>query len=175
MEKKYCSIYEISFYTGVSNSILFGIMEIIDYYYFSLDNLDEYFGNFNATEFLVMIGFMIIQLGLYLSLLITIKNYTPCHVFTITVFGQLSDYLDFSTISIILIICYLFIFLISLIFNEIVEINVCGLSKNTKRNIIQRSENEILLLNKKETLNSTEDNEENGNTLTELVKRDTIY
>ena len=87
----------------------------------------------------------------------------------------MSDYLDFSTISIILIICYIFIFLISLIFNEIIEINIYGLSKNTKRNIIKRSENEILFLQKKDTLNSVGDNDEYINTLTELEIRDSIY
>ena len=38
----------------------------------------------------------------------------------------------------------------SLIFNEIIEINFCGLSDNTKRNIILRAEKEILMLGKNE-------------------------
>ena len=59
MEKKYCSVYELSLYTGVIYSLLFGIMQIFDYYFFSLDNLDEYFGEFNTIEFLVMQGFLI--------------------------------------------------------------------------------------------------------------------
>ena len=175
MEKKYCSVYELSVYTGVINSILFGIMQIIDYYFFSLDNLDEYFDGFNVTEFLVMQGFFITQLGIYLCTLMTIKNYTPCHAFTITVFGQFANYLDFSAISIILIICYIFIFIFSLIFNEIIEINFWGLSKNTKRNIIKRAENEISSLVKKDTFNSVGDNDENRNSLIELQTRDSIY
>ena len=50
--------------------------------------------------------------------------------------------MDFSSNSIIIIICLIFVLLLSLIFNEIIEINVCGLSNNTKKNIIMRSESE---------------------------------
>ena len=85
---------------------------------------------------------MATQLGLYLSALITIKNYSPCHVFIIMVFGQIAYYLDFSSNSIIIIICLIFVLFLSLIFNEIIEINFWGLSKNTKKNIIMRAESE---------------------------------
>ena len=75
-----------------------------------MDNLDEYFDEFNLTEFLMAKGLFITQLGLYLCILITIKNYNPCHAFTITVFGQFVNYLYFSAISIILIICFFLFF-----------------------------------------------------------------
>ena len=39
----------------------------------------------------------------------------------------------------IIIIFLIFIFLLSLVFNEIIEINCFGLSKNTKRNIMNRA------------------------------------
>ena len=73
MEKKYVSVYEISFYTGVINSILFVVMQVIDHFYFDLDDLDAYFSNFNLTEILVMLGLLITQLGLYLCTLMTIR------------------------------------------------------------------------------------------------------
>ena len=47
---------------------------------------------------------------------------------------------------IVVIICLLFILFFSLIFNEIFEINVCGLSHNTKRNISKRAVNEDINL-----------------------------
>ena len=36
----------------------------------------------------------------------------------------------------------------ALIFNEIIEINILGLSYNTKRNIVNRGEDEYLMKNK---------------------------
>ena len=174
MEKKYVSVYELSVYTGVINSIFFGIMEVIDHFYFDLDDLDAYFSNFNLTEILVMLGLLITQLGLYLCTIMTIRNYTPCHVFTILIFGQLANYLDFSAVSIVLIICFVFILFISLIFNEIIEINFWGLSDNTKKNIIARAEAENANLEKNYTMNSIDENGEIRETMVELEKRDSV-
>ena len=174
MEKKYVSVYELSVYTGVINSIFFGIMEVIDHFYFDLDDLDAYFSNFNSTEILVMLGLLITQLGLYLCTIMTIRNYTPCHVFTILIFGQLANYLDFSAVSIVLIICFVFILFISLIFNEIIEINFWGLSDNTKKNIIARSEAENANLEKNYTMNSIDENGDIRVTMVELEKRDSV-
>ena len=173
MEKKYVSVYELSLYTGIIDSILFGLLQIIDYYCnLKIDNLDEYFSKFSATEIFVILGLLVTQLGLYLCTLITNKNFTPCHVFTIVVFGQLANYMDFSAVSIILIICYIFIFFISLIFNEIIEINVWGLSDNTKRNITKRAESENQTIEKNNTMSSIE--ELNRDTLIELEKQDSF-
>ena len=121
-------------------TILFVIFLVFDYYFFKLDNYKEYFNNFNGRELLSIIGVIITQFGLYLSILFTNKNNTPCHIFIIYVFGYLAYYLDFSSHSIVIIICIIFILFMSLIFNEIIEINYCGLSKNTKRNIILRAQ-----------------------------------
>ena len=163
----------MSLYTGIIDSILFGLLQIIDYYCnLKIDNLDEYFSTFSATEILVILGLLVTQLGLYLCTLITNKNFTPCHVFTIVVFGQLANYMDFSAVSIILIICYIFIFFISLIFNEIIEINVWGLSDNTKRNITRRAESENQTIEKNNTMSSIE--ELNRDTLIELEKQDSF-
>ena len=143
METKFCTVYDISFYTGLIVTVLFGIFSVFDYYFFKLDNFKEYIENFDIKELLVLLGYIITQLGLYLGALFTNKNNTPCHIFIIYVFGQLAYYVgDFSNNSIIVIVCLVFILFLSLIFNEIIEINFCGLSANTKRNIIKRAESE---------------------------------
>jgi len=69
---------------------------------------------------------------------------------------------------IVVIICLLFILFFSLIFNEIFEINVCGLSDNTKRNISKRAiaDEEDIIEIKKHTM-ETELNEG-----LELISRD---
>ena len=145
METKFASVYEISLFTGLIVTVLFGAFSVLDYFFFKLDNLKEYFDNFNTTELLVVFGYLITQLGLYLGALFTNKNNTPCHIFIIYVFGQLAYYLDFSENSIVIIICLVIILFLSLIFNEIIEINCFGLSDNTKIKIIKRGESEDLI------------------------------
>jgi hypothetical protein len=138
MENKFCSVHEIALYSGLICLILFLLFSLLSYHYWDLDNFSDYFNNFNITELLVLIAYFITQYGLYIGALLTNKNNTPCHIFIIYIFGQLAYYTNFSTNSIILIICLIFILFMSLIFNEIIEINFCGLSENTKKNILNR-------------------------------------
>ena len=140
MDTKYCSVYELSFFTGVFDFILIGIFAIFDYYFFELDDLGQYFNNLNGIETIKLLAFMISQLGIDLCCFITEKNYTPCHIFIIYVFGQLVYYINFSLKSLIIFICFFLILIFSLIFNEIIELNFYGLSDNIKRNIINRGE-----------------------------------
>ena len=62
--------------------------------------------------------------------------------FYYSIFGQIAYYIDFSVKPIPILICLIFILFVSLIFNEIIEFNFCGLSDNTKKNIMLRSNNE---------------------------------
>ena len=154
MENKFCSVYEISFYTGLILTVLFGIFTIFDIYFFKLDNYRDYFDNFNSKELLVLIGYIFTQLALYMSILFTNRNTTPCHIFIIRIFGQLAYYLDFSIKSIPVFVCLIFILFVSLIFNEIIEFNFCGLSDNTRKNIMLRSNSEDSEIQTKSTINS---------------------
>ena len=143
MEKKYVSVYELSFYIGVINFILSAIIEVFDYFFFKYDDLDKYFNNFDIKELLVMLGIISSQFVLNIAYLFTIKIYSPCHVFIIFVFGQLAYYITFeegALISALVISLLIFILFLSLIFCEIIELNFCGLSRNTKKNIAARSE-----------------------------------
>jgi len=146
MEKKYVSVYELSFYIGLINIILFGIFSIFDYYFFRLYDYEIYFNNFNNIELLVLLGVIFTQLGINLSTLITNRNNSPCHIFIILVFGQIAYYMNFSGYSIVVIIFLIIILFLSLVFNEIIEINIWGLSYNTKRNISKRAEIEDFLI-----------------------------
>ena len=154
MNTKFVSIYEICFYDGLFDIILFGLFSIFDYYFFHLDSYDEYFNNFNGVELLVVFGQIITQFGMGLSTFLTIKNNSPCHVFIIYVFGQMG-YLKFTKENTIVFICLILMLFLSLIFNEIIELNFWGLSHNTKRNIIERAvSNEDLLIIKSESIES---------------------
>ena len=144
MEKKFISVYLLLFSNGVFTVIILGIFAIFDYFFIHIDKYKEYFGEFSVEELLIALGTIITQFSLKLSIALTNKYFSPCHIFIIFVFGQLGVYVDtkyfeFIWKMIVVIICLLFILFLSLIFNEIFEINVCGLSDNTKKNISKRA------------------------------------
>jgi hypothetical protein len=143
MEKKYASPYEIGFFNGLINLILFIIGAVIDNFFIKKFEYKEYFDNFNGKELLVVLGLMITQFGIYISLFIIDKKDTPCHIFIVFVFGQLAYYYKLTEISIVSIICLILILFFSLIFNEIIELNFLGLSQNTRKNIINRANTEV--------------------------------
>ena len=148
MEKKYISVYEFSFYIGLFNLIVLIIFAIIDSNYFHLYEYNEYFDKIDYKEILKVLGVLFTQLGINLGSLFTTKNCSPCHVFIIFVFGQIAYYICFTSEYIILVtICLIIILFFSLLFNEIIEIDLFGLSYNTKRNIIKRAENETITNN----------------------------
>ena len=161
IEKKYASPYEIGLFNGIINLILFIIFAILDYYFFKLNEYEEYFNHFNTTELLVIFGLMITQLGIYLSLFIIDKNDSPCHIFIVFIFGQIAYYLKEDK-KVIVYICLAIILFFSLVFNEIIEIRICGLSHNTKKNIINRAQNEVgdSLIPKIDTLDEISDKDE---------------
>ena len=161
IEKKYASPYEIGLFNGIINLILFIIFAILDYYFLKLNEYEEYFNRFNTTELLVIFGLMITQLGIYLSLFIIDKNDSPCHIFIVFIFGQIAYYLKEDK-KVIVYICLAIILFFSLVFNEIIEIRICGLSHNTKKNIINRAQNEVgdSLIPKIDTLDEISDKDE---------------
>ena len=145
MQEKYCNPYEISLFIGVFNLIYFGLFSLLSYYFLKVDDFSEYFNNFNNSELFALISLSFIQLGFSLSCLIINDNKTPCHIFIISVMGHFGNYTDFSTYSTVLFICLFFLLFMSLVFTEIIEINFCGLSYNTNRNISKRAETANLL------------------------------
>ena len=164
MEKKYASPYEIGFFNGLINLILFIIGAVIDNFFIKKFEYKEYFDNFNGKELLVVLGLMITQFGIYISLFIIDKKDTPCHIFIVFVFGQLAYYYKLTEISIVSIICLILILFFSLIFNEIIELNFLGLSKNTRKNIINRANTEVegALFVKNEALEGNYETQKDG-------------
>ena len=157
MEKKYISVYEFSFYIGAFNLIVLIIFSIFDYYFFHIySNYGDILSNLGGIEILKVLGVLFTQVGINLGTLFTTKNCSPCHLFIIFVFGQVAYYINFDIYRGLVISCLIIILFFSLIFSEIIEINLFGLSHNTKRNIIGRSESEILVKN--ETIEEMDEN-----------------
>ena len=97
----------------------------------------------------------------------TNKENTPCHIFIISVIGNFANLADFSIYSVVIIIFLIFLLFMSLIFTEIIEINICNLSYNTKRNIDNRAKiDNMFVENNDSTFSSinsaNEENEKNN-------------
>ena len=162
MDYKFCSPFEITFYEGFL-AFIFNIIFLIistnipladDFKYNSLftiteykgkkylDNFYAYFDKLNIIEVSLFIVSMIGRLLFNLFSHITIKYFTSSHVFLILIMGEISslDFRDKNKEKIIFsIIIFIIEFLMILIFCEIIELNFCGLEKNTKKNILERT------------------------------------
>ena len=148
MEKKFCSIYELTGFIGIFLLVFSVIFSLLNYYYFKIDDFNEYINNLSILKILIDFAFTFIQLALCFSIFFTIKNNTTCHIYIISIFIIISNnIMNFSENTIITIICLVFILFMSLVFNEIIEINCFGLSDNTKRNIMKRERNDDLMIN----------------------------
>ena len=169
MEKKYISVYGFSFYMGFFSLIILLIVVIFDYYFFKWTDYNNYFSNFDYKELLIVLGVIFTQLVINLTTLFTTKYNSPCHVFIILVFGQLAYYIDFKDNAPLVIAFLIIILFLSLIFNEIIEVNLCGLSYNTKKNISKRAENEMFINN-----DTFEENFEDNENLKELNNKEGV-
>jgi hypothetical protein len=142
MKIKFASPFEIGVYIGLINLILFIIFAILDHYFIGLNNYFNFFNNFNGNKILTILGLMVTHL--YICCFIIDKNNTPCHIFIVFAFGQLAYYSKDIKISlVVVIICLIIILFFSLVFNEIIEHDFCGLSRNTRRNMAHRAKNEV--------------------------------
>lgn len=177
MEYCFCVPYEISFYQGLFSLIINIILLVIftnkniennnkyqkiDYKEKKyLDNFYQYIENIDITQIFVFIVIMICRLCFNLFSNITVKFYTPSHVALILLIGEIIfifiDYYDDNQ-KIWQLIANIIIFIICLfmllIYTEIIELNFCGLEKNTRKNIAERAD--------KTSDNSNDSNDQSG-------------
>ena len=159
MEKKFCSVYELTGFNGIFLIIFLIILSLLNIYCIKLDDFDEYFNELNTEKILIGLLNSFIEFILFLSVCFTIKNNTSCHIYLISVCLTIADsFMNFSKNTIIAIICLAFILFMSLVFFEIIEINCFGLSYNTKRNIMKREINDNTSLDKNLTFDSENSN-----------------
>ena len=101
-----------------------------------------------------------------LSILLTIKYFSPAHTIIIIVIGKTApsiiNLINFEgkISDIVSLIALLVIFIILLIFNEVIELNCFKLQKNTVKNIQERAANETLQDNKNDDDLGLNENEE---------------
>ena len=150
--------YEISFYQGIFDLLFFYILLIIftnveinnenfqniDYkgkkY---LDNFFSYIDNINTPKIFAFIIMMMTQFCFNLFSNITVYYFSPAYVGFILLIGDLSFIFNFNEIEPLIfygkIIFFVICLFMLLIYNELIEINFCGLSNYTRKGIMRRA------------------------------------
>ena len=127
------------------------------------DNIIEYFGNFDYNDFLILFLSIIAYFFFNVCLLLTCNYFTPFHTLIISIINDFHLYLRpsenvfLSIASVLILILIAFAFLIYI---EIIEINICNISYDTKKHIEIRSESESSIEN--EDLFSSNEEKEDG-------------
>lgn len=149
MEKYFCSPYEICLWEGVINFILFSLCLLV-FNIFGLtigdtiypQNLFDYYNNFDINDIIVILINVFASCFYNILVLITCNEYTPCHVLIILIINESYYYFKFkenlilNTIGFCILLLLLIVFLV---FIEMIELNICEISRNTIKNISIRA------------------------------------
>ena len=161
MIKKFIKSYSILFFQGLIELILGIITLVIATYYFQFDSFRTYFEDIDGMEIFRAITLIFTNFITFLTIYIVIDLFTPFHIFLENILTGIiiSCFDGIFNIDTITTITYLSFILIAifmiLIFIEIIQLNFCGLSTMTKKNIEERAKLDSIL--------SIEDNDEEDN------------
>ena len=155
MEKNYCNPYELCFLVGIVGFILQSICLVI-FCRFGLsangikhpDNLIQYFNEFDYNDLIVCLSIIITYFIFNISLILTCGYFTPIHILIIIIIKATgSHFLPDSNfaLNILSIFILILIAIMLLVFIEVIEINICDLSYNTKKNIEFRAKKDLLI------------------------------
>jgi len=183
MEYKYISSYRASFMFSIINIIIIFVV-YLTVSFFPCDNElcktqyngKYYFGNllslFNMSFLFLLIIFILKSILLVLNFII-IYDFSVCHSFLIIQLTQMIGNVSLlllnleETYYILIMILFFFginIFFI-LLFLEIIEVNICNISYNTKKNIQIRAKSEMEISN---LALISDDNTVNNDDITDL-------
>ena len=158
MDHRSCSPFEVTFYEGtfvlIANSILLAIFTNVPITdengkLSEILSLTKYNGNIYIDNFIaafkdMKVGevflFILSAIGRLISNLfghIAVKHYTSSHIILIFMIGEIGLVFkkDQGWHEIVQFVLFCLALFMLLIFTEIIEINACGLEKNTKKNI----------------------------------------
>ena len=150
IEKKLIISYEILFFEGLFD-FTFGIITlIITTKIGALDNFWDFIDQIDKKEILLIIAITVVQFLLYSIEMVIIDMFSPFHILLINIIREYILYfvyfepaLIFEPIYVCVGICFS-IFMI-LVFIEVVELNFCGLSYMTKKNIEIRAQLDAIM------------------------------
>ena len=183
MEDNFSSPYEICFIVGFFEFIIFSILLIIfsnvqvkpSEYVTHLDenNIDNYYAYINKLDLQEVMVFILCMLSRCIFILfeyIIVDYFTPAHVILLLIIGEVSFLFidDYDWKLYVKIVFFVFLVFFILIFVEIIELNIFGLQKNTKKNISNRSKKEEpeydYNLSRDSSANDTDEEKKSGNT-----------
>ena len=170
MIKKFIKSYVILFFQGLIELILGIISLVITTKYFkSFDNFFSFIENLDKLEIFILLSLILFNFLTYLTIFIIIDIFTPFHILLLKILSYMVklfiiDGFDFNKKIHALIIYIIFeiigIFMI-LVFIEIIQLNFCGLSTMTKKNIEERAILDSMLIDDNDDEeNNKEDKEE---------------
>ena len=150
IEKKLIISYEILFFEGLFD-FLFGIITLIITTKIGvLDNFWDFIDQIDKKEILLIMAITVVQFLLYSIEMVIIDMFSPFHILLINIIREYILYfvyfepaLIFEPIYVCVGICFS-IFMI-LVFIEVVELNFCGLSYMTKKNIEIRAQLDAIM------------------------------
>lgn len=151
MDIFYYPPYNIMFVLGLFLFIL-GIVLLILNLVTDVDNsnlfinFSEYFSNNNIIlTILIYLGYILLQFFLGILAIYTLYYFSPNHILISLQIAKMFDLLLAKKSNYYSIIPFIIQFFFLMIFLEILELNFCGLNKNTKINIQKREKEEMLL------------------------------
>ena len=163
MIKKSIKSYGILFFQGLIELILgIIVLSITTKYCPELDSFFIFIEGIDSKEILLFVSLIFINFITFLTIFIILDIFTSFHIFLLNIISEiiicLADAFFHSYFDLIIIV-YAFFFIISffmvLVFIEIIQLNFCGLSYMTKKNIEQRARLDSMLIY----------DENNGNTI----------
>ena len=154
MIKKFIKSYGILLFQGLIELILGIIMlAITTNYYPKLDNFNTYINGIDGSEIAIFCSLIVINFVTFLTIFIIIDIFTPFHIFLLNILSKIitgffdgiynTEIYKIITYYISIIICIIMV----LVFIEIIQLNFCGLSTMTKKNIEERASLDSIISN----------------------------
>ena len=182
MAKTFCTPYEICFLEGIiniiSNSICLFVFNKLNVKILGTkypNNFNNYFNNFNMNDLLMASLLVICGFFYHICIFITCDNFTATHSLLLVIIHESYPYFKVRENIVFNIICFFNILLILFmyfVFIEIIELNFCSFSINTKRNIGIRAKSDSTInldLNEK-TFDNTDTKLEEEDNLNNSIK-----
>ena len=161
---KFMHPFEIMFFEGVFELIFSIITLLIARSMNKLDNIEDFISKFKGIEILIIISWILVSFSYHAILFKVIDSYTPFYIHMSIIISEfLSLFMKIGEeLSTGKILFYVFSFIICpfmiLVFLEIIELNFCGLSYMTKKNIELRA-NLDSIANEENDINKENDEE----------------
>ena len=156
MMKKFIKSFEILFYEGIFESIIGIILLIIATKIRKIDIYFDYYNGLNIKEIFVFISLILCNFATYLIKIIVVDLFSPFYAFLINILALCIFFLigmksnqNSLVVSIISMISIIIALIMILVYIEIIELNFCGLSDMTKKNIELRAQIDALIIENK--------------------------